>query len=77
MRRIGKRIDLCPFCMEFHELEEVINKEKTIYKGEEITFDAVSLYCEKSGELFEDEQIITRNDFRLKDEYMRICLNGL
>ena len=53
-------------------MEEVINKEKTIFKGEEITFDAVSLYCEKSGELFEDEQIITRNDFRLKDEYRRI-----
>ena len=69
MRTIGKRIGICPYCMESHELKEVISKENTIFKGEEITFDAVGLYCEKSGELFEDEQIINKNDLSLKDAY--------
>ena len=69
MRIIGKRIGICPYCMKTHELKEVINKEKTIFKGKEITFEAIGLYCEKNGELFEDEQIINMNDLRLKDAY--------
>lgn len=69
MRTVGKRLAVCPFCLEEHELKEVEEKETTIFKGERITYKATRLFCETSEEFFEDEKIIGDNDLRIKDAY--------
>ncbi len=69
MRKIGNCIALCPFCMEEHNVSRMVEREKAVFKNEEIIFDSESYYCEECGECFEDENLIKENDIRLKDAY--------
>ena len=69
MRKIGNCIALCPFCMEEHSVNRMVEREKAVFKNEEIIFDSERFYCEECGEYFEDDNLIKENDIRLKDAY--------
>lgn len=60
---------ICPYCMKEHNVKIVCDSDISIFKGEEITFDARSLYCEESDEYFEDEATMKENDIAIKNAY--------
>ena len=69
MEKMERRSAICPFCLKEHEVlirEEV---ETTEYKGEEVKYNSRYLYCVESDSCFEDEEIMSENDLRIKDAY--------
>ena len=62
---------LCTCCMEEHEVQTVIVREKATFKGKKITYEASYLYCDMADELYMDEQQMQENDITLKDAYRK------
>ena len=56
-------------CMEEHEVKTVLVDEKATFKGKTVEYDALYLYCDRTEELYMDEQQMQENDMRLKDAY--------
>ena len=69
MKVIDKKRMLCTSCMEEHEVKEILIKEKAVFKGIEVYYDACYYYCDKTDEIYMDERQIRDNDLRLKDAY--------
>ena len=59
----------CPICMTEQDLKVVEDKETTVFKGEKISFFERVLCCPVCGECFEDEELQSLNDIRMKDAY--------
>ena len=66
---LRKEKKLCFSCMEEHEVQIVKIEEKSIFKGEEVKFEAECEYCENTDEFLANEEQIKRNDLALKDAY--------
>lgn len=62
---------LCPCCMDEHEVKTVIVSETAKFKNENVSYDAVYLYCDAAEELYMDEQQMRQNDSRMKDAYRK------
>lgn len=71
MKIIGKKICLCPCCMEEHEVKTVVMQEQSTFKNVKVEYEAVYQYCDKAEELFMDEDQIKSNDMEMKDAYRR------
>ncbi len=71
MKLISSEKQLCPCCMEEHEVKTVLIKEQATFKKVKVTYDAVYYYCDMAEELYMDEQQIKENDVRLKDAYRK------
>ena len=60
---------ICPCCMQEHEVEFIREKEHNIFKGQNVEYEAVYMYCEHADEYFEDEALMTENDLAMKNAY--------
>lgn len=72
MEGIKKQKIICKSCSKEHEVLLVLNKEKALFKGEEVTYDALYYYCDINDEYYEDEDLIGRNQCSLRDEYRKM-----
>ena len=71
MEIIKKEYRLCPCCMEQHEVQTVKFKDHTIFKGVDVSFENISLYCSLADECFEEDKMISDNDVAVKDAYRK------
>jgi len=71
MEIIRKECKLCLCCMEEHEVSYVRVKEKNIFKGQEVEYEAIYEYCDKADELTSSEEMTTINDLSFKNAYRR------
>jgi len=55
--------------MKVREVNEVVDRVTTVFKGEKVTYDSVSLYCPDCDDYFADEDLVNENDIRMKDAY--------
>lgn len=69
MKIINKFIDLCPCCMEKHEITIIETKEATIFQQQEINYLAQYCYCDKSQEFYETENQMATNYIAMKNAY--------
>ena len=63
---------LCPSCMETHNVKIVKEKEKIIYKNQEVIYDANYTFCENTSELFMTEEQMKENHEKMIDAYQKI-----
>jgi|LGOV01.1.fsa_nt_gb putative zinc finger/helix-turn-helix YgiT family protein len=69
MVTLKKEKKFCFSCMEEHEVQFVKIEEKSVFKSEEVIFEAEYEYCKNTDEFLENEEQIKRNDLSLKDAY--------
>ena len=69
MKIIKSEKKICSCCMEKHEVKTVIIMDKAILKNSTVNYEASYLFCELTGELYMDEQLMKDNDIKLKDAY--------
>ena len=62
---------MCFSCMKEHEVKYVKIQENSIFKKEEVVFDAEYEYCENTDDFLENEEQIKMNDLSLKDAYRK------
>ena len=60
---------ICPCCMQEHAVEIVREMEHNIFKGQEVEYEAVYMYCEYADEYFSDEAFMAENDLAMKYAY--------
>lgn len=70
-KALESRLQICPCCMEEHEVKTVQIKESTAFKKLKVYYDALYQYCQNADEYFESEVQIQENDRRLKDAYRK------
>lgn len=71
MRTINIKKQICPCCMEEHEVKTVQTRESVTFKDVKIVYDACYLYCENADEFFTDEEMTGINDSAIKDAYRK------
>ncbi len=71
MEIIRKECKLCLCCMEEHEVLYVRLKEKNVFKGQEIEYDVIYEYCNKTDEYVSSDVMISTNDIALKNAYRK------
>ena len=60
----------CSLCGEVHEVEKVREKEKMIYKGVEVEYEADFFICEKDPEhRIETGDMLNENIRRMREAY--------
>ena len=64
-----KTIEICPICMEKHEIKTIHVLETNTYKGQSVEYDAQYTYCELSDESYANEEQLTINDIAMKNAY--------
>ena len=69
MNIIKKEHKLCLCCMEYHDVSTVKVLEKNIFKGDEVTYDAMYYYCDNADEYYSSEEMLSKNDISMKDSY--------
>lgn len=69
MKIIKSEKQLCPCCMEEHEVKTVIIPECAAFKNIKVNYEASYLFCDMTGELYMDEKQMRVNDIRMKDAY--------
>lgn len=69
MKIIKSKRELCLCCMEEHEVKTVIVEEQATFKNVNVNYKASYFFCDKTEELFMDEQQMQENDIRMKDAY--------
>ena len=62
MKIIKTERRLCTCCMEEHEVKMVRIRERNIFKGVPVEYDAEYFYCDRADETYADEQQISQND---------------
>lgn len=67
MKILDKERKLCLCCMEEHEVKRVIIAERNIFKKESVEYDAEYFYCDRTNEIYADEQQISLNDIAMKN----------
>ena len=71
MSIVKKIIQLCPFCMESHEMDVVKEHERTTFKNKSVDYEATYLFCANSGEYICTEDMLDANDIAMKDAYRK------
>lgn len=66
MEVIRKEHKLCLCCMEEHDVLRVRLKEKNLFKGQEVEYDAVYEYCDKADKYMSSDAMISANYASLK-----------
>ena len=61
----------CISCMEKHNIDIIKMTDIEIYKGEEVSFDAIYEYCKNTDEYSETEVMIRANSLAMKDAYRK------
>ncbi len=69
LREIESEVKLCPICMEYHSVATVEVEDEEAFKGEEVVFQAIYVYCSNIDEYLETEDMIRRNSRAMKDAY--------
>ena len=69
MKIINKFIDLCPSCMEKHEIAIVETKETLVFQRQRINYLAQYCYCNNSQEFYETENQMNTNYIAMKNAY--------
>ncbi len=77
MRVIEAKEELCVSCMEVHNVKIVEIVEEEIYKGIEVKFPAIYKYCDNTGELVEDEEMIRSNSLAMKNSYKEALIESV
>lgn len=62
-------INLCPCCMENHEINTITVNENNIFKDVFIEYEAQYCYCKLANETYADEDQISLNDISMKNAY--------
>ena len=62
---------LCTCCMEEHEVKRVSVSEQVTFKKVMVSYEALYLYCDEVEEFYMDEELLQKNDVRMKDAYRR------
>ncbi len=62
---------LCPCCMEEHNVQTVTVAESNIFKGIPVEYNAEYSYCDKTDELYADENQVSSNDISMKNAYRK------
>ena len=75
-KEVGKMEDsdapeICPCCMERHEVKIVRIHERNIFKGIEVWYDAEYHQCDVADEHYVDERQISSNHKAMVDAYER------
>jgi len=55
--------------MEYHNVATVEVEDEEAFKGEEVVFQAIYVYCSNTDEYLETEDMIRRNSRAMKDAY--------
>lgn len=71
MKILNSEVKMCLICMEEHEVQTVKLEETTVFKGEEVDFEAIYEYCCQANEYLENEEQIRSNDLAMKDAYRK------
>lgn len=71
MEVIRKERKLCLCCMEEHDVSYVRVKEKNIFRGQEIEYEAMYEYCDKANEYIASDDMISANNISLKNAYRK------
>ena len=71
MAVLKKEWKTCLCCMEEHEVATVAVRETTLFKGLEVSYEAVYEYCESADEFYAAEEMISLNDTAMKDAYRK------
>lgn len=69
MKIINTERRLCTCCMEEHDVKTVMVREKNVFKGVSVEYDAEYFYCDRADETYADEQQILKNDIAMKNAY--------
>ena len=69
MKILSKERKRCFCCMEEHEVKRVIIAERNVFKKESVEYDAEYFYCDRTNEIYADEQQISLNDIAMKNAY--------
>lgn len=69
MRTIQSKKELCPACMEVHNVDTVIDDEINIYRGIEVHYEAEFQYCCVCDEYFVTEKQLAKNYEAMKKAY--------
>ena len=69
MKFLGKEKKLCLSCMEEHEVYKAAIAEKNVFKGVAVEYMAEYFYCDRTDEMYADEQQISFNDIAMKNAY--------
>ncbi len=68
---INKENRLCECCMTEHEVRLIRTRECNMFKGVTIEYDAEYYYCSLAEEVYQDEQLMRKNDIAMKDAYRK------
>ncbi len=71
MKMIEKKKRLCECCMEEHDVQKVLVRENSIFKGMPVDYDAEYFYCDHANEFYSDEKMISINDIAMKNAYRK------
>lgn len=71
MRTINTRKCVCPCCMEEHEIQKVCVNEQANFKNVDVEYEAEYMYCDKTEELYADEEQLSKNDILMKEAYRK------
>ncbi len=63
---------LCPCCMEEHDVKTVRGTDLAIFKNKTFEYEATYMYCELADEYYMDEEQIQSNDISMKDAYRKL-----
>ena len=72
MKILTLKHELCPSCMEIHDVQLVEVETTNIFKDTEIKYQTQHFFCDRTEEFFSDEELITANDRAMKDAYRRV-----
>lgn len=71
MEIVKREHKLCLCCMEEHDVSYVRVKEKNVFRDQEIEYDAIYEYCDKTNEYIASDSMISTNDISLKNAYRK------
>lgn len=71
MKILREKLMLCQSCMEEHEVKIITINETNIFKDTPIEYSALYYYCERTGDFYCDEEMMTNNDIAMKNSYRR------
>jgi len=69
--------ELCPSCMEIHDVHLIETETSTIFKGIKINCPAKYFFCNNTKEFFSDEELLTNNIQIMKNTYQEKISDSL
>ena len=76
MRKIVEKIlmvrrELCPICMETHDVKLIETTATIVFKDTNVKYPARYYFCERTEEYYSDEELIRVNDCAMKNAYRK------